>query len=156
MQLLTRKKQDICSWLRPTQFKPRLHWVGSAAQVRRYCVGSAAQAFIHALAGCIPRSLQPRFAALAIRGPRILRPTRLMFSQPMSFLGSHNLVPSDRVKTVHSHLLRFLTLIFSHKVKTTVNIPFICIFGYSVNHWGSVTHICADHLCHSLHRYVCR
>ena len=48
----------ICGWLRPTQFKPRLDWVGSAAQVRRYCVDSAAQAFIHALAGCVPRSLQ--------------------------------------------------------------------------------------------------
>ena len=66
--LLTLKRPGLCGWLRPTQFKPRLDWVGSAAQVRRYCVDSAAQAFIHALAGCVPRSLQ-----YALCGPRNLR-----------------------------------------------------------------------------------
>ena len=66
---LTLKRPGLCGWLRPTQFKPRLDWVGSAAQVRRYCVGSAAQAFIHALAGCVSRSLQ-----CALCGPRNSRP----------------------------------------------------------------------------------
>ena len=61
----------LCGWLRPTQFKPRLDWVGSAAQVRRYCVDSAAQAFIHAFAGCVPRSLQ-----YALCGPRNSRPSQ--------------------------------------------------------------------------------
>ena len=64
-RVLTLKRPGLCGWLRPTQFKPRLNWVGSAAQVRRYCVDSAAQAFIHALAGCVPRSLQ-----YALCGPR--------------------------------------------------------------------------------------
>ena len=59
-----------------------------------------------------------RFAALAVRGPRILRPTRLMFSQPMSFLVSRNLVLCGRVKNVYRHLLHFLTLMFSNKVET--------------------------------------
>ena len=66
-----------------------------------------------------PRAVySTRFAALAIRGPPILRPTRLMFSQPMSLLVSHNLVLSGRVKNVNRHLLRFLTLMFNNKVKT--------------------------------------
>ena len=68
-----------------------------------------------------------RFAALAIRGPRILRPTRLMFSHPMSLLISHNLVLSGRVKNVYRHLLRFLTLMFSNAVETDQYI-FICYF----------------------------
>ena len=59
------KRPGLCGSLRPTQFKPRLDWVGSAAQARRYCVDSAAQAFIHALASCVPRSLQ-----YALCGPR--------------------------------------------------------------------------------------
>ena len=67
--LLTLKRPGLCGWLRPTQFKPRLDWVGSAAQVRRYRVDSAAQAFIHALAGCVPRTLQ-----YALCGPRNSRP----------------------------------------------------------------------------------
>ena len=58
-----------------------------------------------------------RVAALSIRGPRILRPTCLMFSQPMSLLVSHNLVLGCRVKNVYRHLLCFLTLMFSNKVK---------------------------------------
>ena len=69
MRTLTLKRPGLCGWLRPTQFKPRLDWVGSAAQVRRYCVDSAAQAFIHALTGCVPRSLQ-----YALCGPRNSRP----------------------------------------------------------------------------------
>ena len=73
-----------------------------------------------------------RFAALAIRGPRILRPTRLMFSQPMSLLVSDNLVLSGRVKNVYRRLLRFLTLMFSNKVKT-INIFSICYFWDRVN-----------------------
>ena len=55
---LTLTRPGLCGWLRPTQFKPQLNWVGSTAQVRRYCVDSAAQAFIYALTGCVPRSLQ--------------------------------------------------------------------------------------------------
>ena len=73
-----------------------------------------------------------RFAALAIRGPRILRPTRLMFSQPMTLLISHNLVLSGRAKNVDRHLLRFLTLMFSYKVKTD---HFICISETALTHW---------------------
>ena len=68
-----------------------------------------------------------RFAALAIRGPRILRPTRLMFSQPMRLSVSHNLVLSGRVKNVDRHLLRFLTLMFSNKEETDQYI-YICYF----------------------------
>ena len=138
---LTLKRPGLCGWLRPTQFKPRLDWVGSAAQVRRYCVDSAAQAFIHALAGCVPRSLQ-----YALCGPRNSRPTRLMFSQPMGLLVSHNLVLSGRVKNVDRHLLRFLTLKFSNKVET----------DQYIFHLLFLRHICADYLCHSLHRYACR
>ena len=63
--VLTLKRPGLCGWLRSTQFKLRLDWVGSAAQVRRYCVDSAAQAFIHALAGCVPRSLQYALCVLA-------------------------------------------------------------------------------------------
>ena len=92
---------------------------------------------------------KPRFAALAICGPRILRPTRLMTSQPRSFLSSHNLVLSGRVKTVHSHLLCFLTLIFNNKVKKNSQYILHLLFPETaLTHWGSVTHICADHLCH--------
>ena len=58
-----------------------------------------------------------RFAALAIRDPRILRPTRLVFSHTMGLM-SHNLLLSGRVKNVYRHFLRFLTLMFSNKVKT--------------------------------------
>ena len=104
---LTLKRPGLCCWLRPTQFKPRLDWVGRAAQVRCYCVGSAAQAFIHGLAGCVPRSLQP-----ALCGPRNSRSTRLMFSQPTSSLSSHNLVLIGGVKTVHSHF--FVFFVFWH------------------------------------------
>ena len=59
------KRPGPCGWLRPTQFKPRLDWVGSVAQVRRYCMDSVAQAFVHALAGCVQSSLQ-----YALNGPR--------------------------------------------------------------------------------------
>ena len=86
-----------------------------------------------------------RFAALAIRGPRILRPMRLMFSKPMSLLVSHNLILSGRVKNVYRHL-HFLTLMFSNKVET----------DQYIFHLLFLRHICADCLCHSLHRYACR
>ena len=95
---------------------------------------------------CYPIRFPTLFAALAIRGPRILRPTRLMFSQPMSLLVSHNLVLSGRVKNVYRHLLHFLTLMFSNKVET----------DQYIFHLLFLRHICADHLCHSLHRYACR
>ena len=143
---LTLKRPGLCSWLRSTQFKPRLDWVGSAAQVRRYCVDSAAQAFIHALVVASRAVYSTRFAALAVRGPRILRPTRLMFSQPMSLLVSHNLALSGRVKNVYRHLLHFLTLMFSNKVET----------DQYIFHLLFLRHKCADYLCHSLHRYACR
>ena len=143
---LTLKRPGLCGWLRPTQFKPRLDWVGSAAQVRRYCVDSAAQAFIHALVVASCAVYSTRFAALAVRGPRILRPTRLMFSQPMSLLVSHNLALSGRVKNVYRHLLHFLTLMFSNKVET----------DQYIFHLLFLRHKCADYLCHSLHRYACR
>ena len=144
--ILTLKRPGLCGWLRPTQFKPRLDWVGSAAQVRRYCVDSAAQAFIHALVVASRAVYSTRFAALAVRGPRILRPTRLMFSQPMSLLVSHNLALSGRVKNVYRHLLHFLTLMFSNKVET----------DQYIFHLLFLRHKCADYLCHSLHRYACR
>ena len=144
--VLTLKRPGLCSWLRSTQFKPRLDWVGSAAQVRRYCVDSAAQAFIHALVVASRAVYSTRFAALAVRGPRILRPTRLMFSQPMSLLVSHNLALSGRVKNVYRHLLHFLTLMFSNKVET----------DQYIFHLLFLRHKCADYLCHSLHRYACR
>ena len=86
-----------------------------------------------------------RFAALAVRGPRILWPTRLMFSQPMSFLVSPNLVLCGKVKNVYRHLLHFLTLMFSNKVETDQYI-FYKLF---------LRHLCADYLSHSLHRYAC-
>ena len=79
-----------------------------------------------------------RFAALAIRGPHILRTTRLMVSQPMSLLVSHNLVLSGRVKNVYRHLLHFLTLMLSNEVETDQYI-FHLLFQ---------RHICADYLCH--------
>ena len=63
--ILTLKRPGHWGWLRPTQFKPRLDWVGSAAQVRRYCADSVAWAFIHVLGACILRSLQN-----ALCGPR--------------------------------------------------------------------------------------
>ena len=87
-----------------------------------------------------------RFAALAVRGPRILRPTRLMSSQPMSPLVSRNLVLSGRVKNVYRHLLHFLTLMLSNKVET----------DQYIFHLLFLRHICADYLCHSLHIYACR
>ena len=146
LTLKTLKRPGLCGWLRPTQFKPRLDWVGSAAQVRRYCVDSAAQAFIHALEVASRAVYSMRFAALAVRGPRILRPTRLMFSQPMSLLVSHNLALSGRVKNVYRHLLHFLTLMFSNKVET----------DQYIFHLLFLRHKCADYLCHSLHRYACR
>ena len=62
---LTLKRPGLCGWLRPTQIKPWLDWVGSAAQVRHYCVDSAAQAFNPTLAGCVPCNLQ-----YALCGPR--------------------------------------------------------------------------------------
>ena len=102
------KRAGPCGWLRPTQFKPQQDWVGSAAQVWRYCVEGAAQGFVHALA-----SLRPM--QFTVPG---LRPTRLMFSLPMSLLVLHNLVISGRLKNVYCHLLSFLTLMFSSKVKT--------------------------------------
>ena len=80
---LTLKRPGLCGWLRPTQFKPRLDWVGSAAQVRRYCVDSAAQAFIHALAGCVPRSLQ-----YALCGPRNSRPAHFA-AHALDVLATH-------------------------------------------------------------------
>ena len=81
--VLTLKRPGLCGWLRPTQFKPRLDWVGSAAQVRRYCVDSAAQAFIHALAGCVPRSLQ-----YALCGPRNSRPAHFA-AHALDVLAAH-------------------------------------------------------------------
>ena len=98
-RFLTLKRPGFCGSLRPTPFKPRLDCVGSGAQVRRYCVDSAAQAFIHALAGCVPRSLQ-----YALCGPRNSRFTHFaafaldVLAQPMSLLVSHNLVHISRVK----------------------------------------------------------
>ena len=60
--VLTLKRPGLCGWLRPTQFKRGLiEW-----EVRLKC---GAQAFIHALAGCVPRSLQ-----YALCGPRNSRP----------------------------------------------------------------------------------
>ena len=143
---LTLKRPGLCGWLRPTQFKPRLDWVGSAAQVRRYCVDSAAWLLSTHSRVASRAVYSTRFAALAVRGPRILRPTRLMFSQPMSFLVSRNLVLCGRVKNVYRHLLHFLTSMFSNKVETDQYI-FYKLF---------LRHICADYLCHSLHRYACR
>ena len=98
------------------------HAIQTAAALSGQCGSSAALLRGQCGPGIYPRTrrlrparfTKPRFAALAIRGPRILRPTRLMSTQPMSFLGSHSLVLSGRVKTVHSHLLRFLTLIFNN------------------------------------------
>ena len=58
INMLTFKRPGLCGWLQPIQFKPWLDWVGSAAQVQRYCVDSVAQAFIHALAGCVPHGIQ--------------------------------------------------------------------------------------------------
>ena len=81
--VLTLKRPGLCGWLRPTQFKSRLDWVGSAAQVRRYCVDSAAQAFIHALAGCVPRSLQ-----YAVCGPRNSRPAHFA-AHALDVLATH-------------------------------------------------------------------
>ena len=80
---LTLKRPGLCGWLRPTQFKPRLDWVGSASQVRRYCVDSAAQAFIHALAGCVPRSLQ-----YALCGPCNSRPVHFA-AHALDVLATH-------------------------------------------------------------------
>ena len=133
--ILTLKRPGLCGWLRPTQFKPRLDWVGSAAQVRRYCVDSAAQAFIHALAGCVPRSSQ-----YALCGPRNSRPTHFA-AHALDVLAAHEppslpqlTVLSDRVKNVYHHLLHFLTLMFSSKVETNQYI-FICHFWDRVNPW---------------------
>ena len=144
--VLTLKRPGLCGWLRPTQFKSRLDWVGSAAQVRCYCMDSAAQAFIHALAGCVPRSLQ-----YPLCGPRNSRPAHFA-AHALGVLAthespvSHNLVLSGRVKNVYRHLLHFLTLMFSNKVETDQYIFHLLFLRY----------ICADYLCHSLHRYVCR
>ena len=133
--VLTLKRPGLCGWLRPTQFKPRLDWVGSAAQVRRYCVDSAAQAFIHAVAGCVPRSLQ-----YALCGPRNSRPAHFA-AHALDVLAAHEppsvtqfTVLSDRVKNVYHHLLRFLTLMFSSKVETNQCI-FMCPFWDRVNPW---------------------
>ena len=81
--ILTLKRPGLCGWLRPTQFKPRLDWVGSVAQVRRYCVDSEAQAFIHALAGCSPRSLQ-----YALCSPRNSRPAHFA-AHALDVLATH-------------------------------------------------------------------
>ena len=125
--ILTLKRPRLCGWLRPTQFKPRLDWVGSAAQVRRYCVDSAAQAFIHALAGCVQHSLQH-----ALCGPRNSRSVHFAI-HALDVHATHespNLTQlSGRVKNVYRHLLRFLTLMFSNKVKTNQNIFHLLFLG---------------------------
>ena len=89
--VLILKRPGPCGWLRPTQFKPRLDWGGSAAQVRRYCVDSVAQAFVHALAGCVPRSLQ--YALYSLRNSRSAHfaAHALDVFATMSLLVSHNL-----------------------------------------------------------------
>ena len=109
--------------------------------MRRYCVDSATQAFIHALAGCVPRSLQH-----ALCGPRNSRSAHFA-AHALDVLATHEspnlkqLIHSGRVKNVYRHFLRFLTLMFSHKLKINPSIYFsFAISGTALTHWGLVTH----------------
>ena len=93
-KLLTLKRPGLCGSLQLTQFKPRFDWMGSAAQVRRYCVDSVAQAFIHALVGCIPRSLQN-----ALCGPRNSWPAHFA-AHALDVLATHNSPSLTQLSTV--------------------------------------------------------
>ena len=140
---LTLKRPGLCGWwtMRPRHLS--IH-----SQIAPHAVYTQTK--------CCFVVYSTRFAALTIRDRRILRPTRLMLSQSMRFLISHNLVLSGRVTTIFHHLLCVLILTFSNKVKTNQHILYLLFYETALTHWGLLTHMCAVYPRHSLHGYICR
>ena len=136
--ILILKRPSLCGWLRSTQFKPRLDWVGSAALLR----GQRGPGFC-------PRTRGFRPAQFTVRvcGPRNSRSAHFA-AHALDVLATHeshslhNLVLSGRVKNVYRRHLRFLTLMFNNKVKNDQYV-YICYFWDRVNPFRpSDTYMC--------------